>query len=179
MNYLDLEHLHTIIDLEKGAITGGSSREVRLSAIKDFFVDKEAVQRVLEHDDPVIYTVSGIEPASGDGQLHYGLGKISPGKIGEEYYITKGHFHTVRAAAEIYIGLSGRGMMLLEEEESGPQEQVVPELRIPPQREKQAEAVDDDGQPGEERRVLHPVVNDGIVAPVGQLDEAGPGYVVP
>jgi glucose-6-phosphate isomerase len=39
-----------------------------------------------------------------------------PGKIGCEYYFTFGHLHAHRPAAEIYIGLSGEGLMLLQHE---------------------------------------------------------------
>ena len=39
-----------------------------------------------------------------------------PGRVGQEYFMTRGHFHEWRIAAEIYIGLHGKGMMLLEDE---------------------------------------------------------------
>ena len=39
-----------------------------------------------------------------------------PGRIGQEYFMTRGHLHEWRVAAEIYIGLSGNGLMLLEDE---------------------------------------------------------------
>ena len=67
----------------------------------------------------MLYATSGIETASGDGQLHYVIGVIQPGKVGDEYYMTKGHLHAWRPAAEVYIGLTGEGMMLLQDEETG------------------------------------------------------------
>lgn len=39
-----------------------------------------------------------------------------PGRIGDEYYLTKGHYHSCREADEVYIGLTGQGAMLLEDE---------------------------------------------------------------
>ena len=33
--------------------------------------------------------------------------------------MTKGHLHEAREAAEVYIGLSGQGVMLLEDEKTG------------------------------------------------------------
>jgi glucose-6-phosphate isomerase len=42
-----------------------------------------------------------------------------PGKIGSEYFMTRGHLHVWRPAAEFYIGLSGGGVMLLEDETTG------------------------------------------------------------
>ncbi len=50
---------------------------------------------------------------------------IMPGRIGAEYYLTKGHFHAWRPAAELYIGLRGEGVMLLEDEATG-ESKLVP-----------------------------------------------------
>lgn len=91
----------------------------RLSDLRGCFADTKAYETALHSDDPVLYEVTAIEPATGDGQLHYGLGILYPGKIGDEYYLTKGHLHSHRPAAEVYVGLKGEGAMLLEDEESG------------------------------------------------------------
>jgi glucose-6-phosphate isomerase len=48
-----------------------------------------------------------------------------PGKIGDEYFLTKGHLHAWRPAAEFYFGLSGEGVMLLEDEATG-ESRLVP-----------------------------------------------------
>jgi glucose-6-phosphate isomerase len=93
--------------------------ERRLSSLEDFFTEEEAYELALQKNDPVIYYVQGISPADGAGDLHYGWGTLMPGKIGLEYYLTKGHFHSWREAAEVYIGLEDRGFMLFEGEESG------------------------------------------------------------
>jgi glucose-6-phosphate isomerase len=42
-----------------------------------------------------------------------------PGKIGDEYFMTKGHLHAWRPAAEYYFGLTGEGVLLLEDEATG------------------------------------------------------------
>lgn len=119
LNQILPEHLHTAINPDHGLLEGASAREVRLSDLRGYFTDEQAWETAIAAGDPVIYTVAGVEPATGDGQLHYGLGKLMPGRIGREYYLTKGHFHTFRAAAEIYVGLEGEGLMVLEEEGSG------------------------------------------------------------
>jgi glucose-6-phosphate isomerase len=54
-----------------------------------------------------------------DGDLDYVLGVLMPGKVGDEYYMTKGHLHAWRPAAEVYLGLRGCGMMLLQDERTG------------------------------------------------------------
>jgi glucose-6-phosphate isomerase len=32
------------------------------------------------------------------------LGVLMPGKVGAEYFMTKGHIHAWRPAAEVYLG---------------------------------------------------------------------------
>jgi len=113
------EHLATRLDLDRGMIVGAPTTTRRLSELRGSFADLAAYEIALASDDPVIYTVSSYEAATGEGQLHYGLGVLMPGKIGDEYYLTKGHLHAWRPAAEVYIGLRGEGCMLLEDEHSG------------------------------------------------------------
>lgn len=106
-------------DPETGVIEGGELTTRRLSDLRSAFARPEAVDAVLNIGDPVIYTVSSVRTTTGEGQLHYGAGRIMPGRIGDEYYLTKGHLHSWRPAAELYIGICGRGRMILQEESSG------------------------------------------------------------
>lgn len=107
------------IDLETGALSGLPVTRRYLSDLRGSFHDQDAFEAALAKEDSLLYTVSSCAPANGDGQLHYGLGVLYPGKIGNEYYLTRGHYHEQREAAEIYIGLRGQGAMLLEHEATG------------------------------------------------------------
>jgi hypothetical protein len=42
---------------------------------------------------------------------------FTPGKVGSEYHLTRGHYHRKRNYAETYQSLSGRGLVLFEREE--------------------------------------------------------------
>lgn len=106
-------------DPKTAELTGGRVVERRLSQLKGCFADEAAYAAALEKADPLLYRVTTVEPADGAGDLHYGLGVLFPGKVGDEYYLTKGHYHETREAAEVYIGLSGEGCMLLEDEKTG------------------------------------------------------------
>jgi glucose-6-phosphate isomerase, archaeal len=106
-------------DSHTAALEGQPENKRRLSTLADCFADEAAYRAAVAAGDPVLYATSGVETASGDGQLHYVIGMIEPGKIGDEYYMTKGHLHAWRPAAEVYIGLSGEGVMLLQDEETG------------------------------------------------------------
>ena len=120
----ELSSLFWRLDLEKGEIEGGITVQRRLSDLRGCFADASAYAVALAQGDPVIYTVSTVEPARGPGQLHGALGMIMPGRVGAEYYLTRGHLHAWRPAAEVYLGLRGQGVMLLEDEVTGESEMV-------------------------------------------------------
>jgi glucose-6-phosphate isomerase, archaeal len=106
------------LDPLEGTIEGAPQTERRLSDMRGSFADEDAFAVALVQGDPVLYTLAAVAPAQGEGALHYAIAQIHPGCIGAEYYMTKGHYHAWRPAAEVYIGLSGAGFMLLEDEES-------------------------------------------------------------
>ena len=86
----------------------------RLSALKGQFLDQEAFEARLAVEDPLLYEVFEIKRPEVAGEQLYGLSIVHPGKIGDEYYMTKGHFHNVLATAEVYYCLQGEGMMVME-----------------------------------------------------------------
>ena len=114
-----IESLLSRLDLDLATIAGRPRLERRLSDLRGCFADAEAYAAALAEGDPLVYAVSSIEPGDGDGDLHYGLGLLMPGRVGDEYWLTKGHYHAWRPAAEFYVGLRGEGLMLLEAETGG------------------------------------------------------------
>ncbi len=98
---------------------GAAIVQRKLSDLAGVFAEESAYQNALAENDPLVYRVSSLEPGNGPGDLHYGLGMLAPGRVGREYYMTKGHFHTRREAAEVYLGLRGEGAMLLQDERTG------------------------------------------------------------
>jgi glucose-6-phosphate isomerase, archaeal len=116
---LDIGALLARFDATKGTIEGARRTERRLSDLAGIFQDEAAYSSLCAAGNPLVYSVEAVEPGTGDGDLHYGLGVIYPGRVGREYFMTKGHLHNWREAAELYIGLSGTGVMLLEDEATG------------------------------------------------------------
>lgn len=106
-------------DALTAVLSGGQIVERRLGQMSGCFADQAAFDVAVKGGDPLLYRVTAVEPAQGKGDLHYGLGILYPGKVGDEYFMTKGHLHATREAAEVYIGLTGEGFMLLEDEHSG------------------------------------------------------------
>jgi len=120
-----LEKLLSHFEPATGEIAGAPTTERHLSDLRGCFADRVAYEATLATGNPLLYRVASVEPATGIGDLHYGVGRLMPGKIGEEYFMTKGHLHSWREAAEFYFGLSGEGVILLEDEATG-ESRIVP-----------------------------------------------------
>jgi glucose-6-phosphate isomerase len=88
--------------------------ERRLSSMKGQFLDDAAYQAMLAVEDSLIYEVYEIQRPHVAGEVLSGISIIHPGKVGREFYMTKGHFHTVLETAEIYHCLKGEGYMVME-----------------------------------------------------------------
>jgi glucose-6-phosphate isomerase len=103
---------------ETGAVAG---REVERSSktlgqIRHLFFDQDAAKMM--PGDMELYRVSAYMPvpAGTEGGLFWGNTVLHPGKVGSEYFMTKGHFHRVRNRAEYYLTFHGRGALLLMDE---------------------------------------------------------------
>jgi glucose-6-phosphate isomerase len=86
----------------------------RLSAMKGQFFDQPAYDAMLAKEDTLLYEVYEIKRPEIEGELLHGLSIVHPGKVGDEYNMTKGHFHTVLETAEVYYCLKGEGFMVME-----------------------------------------------------------------
>jgi glucose-6-phosphate isomerase len=86
----------------------------RLSSMKGQFADQQAYAAQLEKEDVVLYEVYELQRPEQAGELLHGVSIVHPGRVGDEYFMTKGHFHTVLETAEIYHCLQGRGVMVME-----------------------------------------------------------------
>ena len=86
----------------------------RLSAMKGQFADQEAYEAMLSMEDIILYEVYELHRPEVAGELLHGLSIVHPGKVGDEYFMTKGHFHTVLETAEVYYCLKGEGVMVME-----------------------------------------------------------------
>ena len=86
----------------------------RLSAMKGQYLDQAAYAALLAEGDPLLYEVYELQRPTVAGELLHGISIVHPGKVGDEYHMTKGHFHEVLATGEIYYCLKGRGFMVME-----------------------------------------------------------------
>ncbi len=115
------------LDFEKGFTMGfdlktGKSPELDtgkryLSEMKGMFADSEAEAKMIAEGNPMVYEFHGMPVPEHEGDLAFGCSICYPGKVGDEYFMTKGHFHTILETGEVYYCLSGHGYMLLENPE--------------------------------------------------------------
>ncbi|MDE8722618.1 glucose-6-phosphate isomerase family protein, partial [Alistipes putredinis] len=72
-----------------------------LSQMKDMYYDADAVNEVLKSGDPLVYEFHELGCPERAGDLAFGTTILYPGIIGNEYFMTKGHFHTILDTAEV------------------------------------------------------------------------------
>ena len=103
-------------DLLTGLCKSGRAKPTKryVSNMAAQFADQSAAQALAAAEDPLLYEFYGLDLPEESGVLQFGVTTLYPGKVGEEYFMTKGHFHTILDTSEVYYCLSGRGMMLME-----------------------------------------------------------------
>jgi glucose-6-phosphate isomerase len=85
-----------------------------LSSLRGMFLDNEALEKMVQQDDLLVYEVFEIKRPEVEGELALGISVVHPGKVGAEFFMTKGHFHSVLETAEVYYCLQGEGFMVME-----------------------------------------------------------------
>ena len=107
------------VDAMQGGLSGASGKyEKRLSDLRGLYADTAAYERASATDgDAVVYEVWDQRPAAPTGDLIFGVTLMQPGRIGDEFYLTRGHIHAIANRPETYYGVRGYGLMLLESPE--------------------------------------------------------------
>jgi glucose-6-phosphate isomerase len=105
-------------DLKTGLSKSGAESSKRyVSSMRGMYADEAATEELISSGDPLVYEFYEMGAPEKDSDLAFGSSITYPGKVGNEYFMTKGHFHTVLETAEVYYCLSGEGYMLLESPE--------------------------------------------------------------
>lgn len=104
-------------DLVTGLSKTAETTKRYLSQMKDMYYDADAVNEVLKSGDPLVYEFHELGCPERAGDLAFGTTILYPGIIGNEYFMTKGHFHTILDTAEVYYTLDGEGYMVMENPE--------------------------------------------------------------
>jgi glucose-6-phosphate isomerase len=106
------------LDIKTGEMIPCDRTNIRkLSDMKGMFLDTESEVHILQREDPIIYWFSERILPEENGHLQLATTSINPGKIGDEYFMTKGHYHRRPDTSEVYLGLEGEGSLLAQTEE--------------------------------------------------------------
>jgi len=109
-----MEPFNVVIDLKSGELSPGKRVLRRVSDVKALFFDQEAAEKLIQSGDPLVYEVIYADIPEEEGHLGNCTTIIYPGKVGEEFFLTKGHRHEKLGTAEIYFCLQGKGKLLME-----------------------------------------------------------------
>jgi glucose-6-phosphate isomerase len=86
----------------------------RLSDLHGQFSDQEAYEKMVSEEDTLLYDVYEIKRPEVEGEMLMGFSILHPGKVGDEFFMTKGHFHSVLETSEVYYCVRGEGYLLME-----------------------------------------------------------------
>jgi glucose-6-phosphate isomerase, archaeal len=106
------------VDFSTGKILGSRVQNTvrTLRDLRGIFRDEPA-RRTMNPDQPV-YSVQAYMPVpeGQEGGLFWGNTFVQPGTVGDEYFMTKGHFHADRSRSEYYLTVAGSGALILMDE---------------------------------------------------------------
>ena len=102
--------------LEAGTLAGATGRYAKtFGDLAGLYADHVAYDLMARsRAGDIVYEVTEFRPNDTPGDLIFGITRMIPGKVGREYFLTRGHIHAKANRPELYYGQRGRGVMLLE-----------------------------------------------------------------
>ena len=119
MNHLIIKKSPVQLDLKNYNLNGEPvvRQERKLKDVEGIFKNKD-VLKTSDKEQPVYSVQAWLPVTEGKtGGLFFGTSTLFPGKVGDEYFMTKGHFHSESDRAEFYWGIQGSGMLILMDRE--------------------------------------------------------------
>lgn len=102
------------IDLAEGVMHGPDRHVARTASdMRGHYRDEAALETLIAGGDPLHYEVFEKDIPEAPGHVMFCISKLQPGVVGEECFMTKGHYHTIAETAELYWCLRGQGYMAL------------------------------------------------------------------
>jgi glucose-6-phosphate isomerase len=105
------------VDVGRGELRGATNRYVKtLGDLAGLYADAAAYEALLAAmgAGTVVYEVTDFKPSTDPGDMIIGVTRMLPGKVGREFFLTRGHIHANPNRPEMYYGERGHGVMLLE-----------------------------------------------------------------
>lgn len=110
------EPIGCTVNVADGVLSGETGRYTKtFGELASVYADDAAYAVMLPSlRDTVVYEVSEFRPSTAVGDMIFGITRLTAGKVGREYFMTRGHIHAVANRPEIYYAQSGTGLMLME-----------------------------------------------------------------
>ncbi|MCF5868814.1 glucose-6-phosphate isomerase [Aeromonas veronii] len=104
-----------ILDFATGKLGGAElvEKSTTLADLQGFFADPHAEAAL--SPDTRLYRVAMLPGNGGEGDLNMGVTYLEAGRVGQEFFMTRGHIHARAEQAEYYFGLCGGGLLLLQD----------------------------------------------------------------
>jgi len=105
------------VNAAAGVLEGAATRYRKtLGDLAGLYEDEAAFGRLVAERgaDAVVYEVTDHKPSTDGGDMIVGVTRMAPGKVGREFFLTRGHIHARADRPEMYYGEAGHGLMLLE-----------------------------------------------------------------
>src|SRR5207244_1329895 len=92
---------------------GVTQSQRTVGGLKGYFLDEDA--RTAMDQDQAVYRVEAFEPQpeGTPGAVCCATTFLEPGMVGDEYYLTRGHFHVNEDRPEMEVTVSGEGFLVL------------------------------------------------------------------
>lgn len=101
-------------NLNTGISANRKTTKRLLSDMEGMYFDDEKLKAMVKEKDIMVYEFYDLGIPSEPNQLAYGTTILYPGKVGSEYFMTKGHFHAKIDVVEVYFCIKGHGYLLME-----------------------------------------------------------------
>jgi glucose-6-phosphate isomerase len=115
MTHLQILPPSNVVDPSTWSLTGSDITHSRKHIGDLVGVFKDTAAFGLMDPDALVYSVQAhlSVPEGTPGGLYVGTTTIEPGRVGSEYFMTRGHFHAALDRSEYYWGVQGEGMLIL------------------------------------------------------------------
>ena len=86
--------------------------------LEGMYENEQEFQKMLpKWGNQVVYKVWEYRSSENKGDLVFGTSVMKPGRVGDEFFLTRGHQHQKANCAETYFCLRGKGVILMESPE--------------------------------------------------------------
>jgi glucose-6-phosphate isomerase len=102
-----------VTTLEIQPNTGGYLK--RIGELDGIYADQKSFEQVVQsRSDEIAYRVNELRFTGQSNDLITGISVLNPGKVGSEFFMTRGHLHQRADRPETYYCLAGHGILLME-----------------------------------------------------------------